>query len=456
VPRTAAHRRERGRARRLLGVAGLALLTLVWLSTTPTLSAWTSGVVANSANSTLTSTLAFSHTTSAGTCAGDARTTSTTITCPGTPVGSDSIANTGTAPASALTQTVAATACSPVQLANTRNAANPMLPRYAMAFQSAGPFGAGTAITLGNQAYAAAVGTDATAPAVGQTFGVGIFFKADSTQSGPLFSLDGSASNVQTIGSDDRTMYLGADGKLKFFYVPTGLVSATTTKAYNDGNWHYAYVTLAASGLGIVTASLYVDGVADGSASSLLTGVTAAARYWHVGWGSAALTGGNAYFTGSLSNFTVFSTASAPAGTSLNKSSQAAFTSWASAATDHWVLADTGLVPYTGTNPVLGTTSACSATNIDWTFTSPAGTAASATALSAFVSGGPVVVPAPGPGITQVSTLALSRRTVSTPVNQYVAGLRLLVPFQAKVSATGGAWPLTFAWSGAPTVVAAP
>jgi hypothetical protein len=452
MSRSSARTQRRGPVVRLIGGATVALFLLLWACTSPTLSAWTSGVVVDSTNTAAAASVAFGH-TAGGACALGPRVTSS-VACPGSPVGTDSVTNNGTALSSSLSQKVSAASCAPVQLANAKAATDVMLPRYATTFQSTDPWGGTNAVTLGGgSAYAAAVTTDTTAAAGGSTYGMGIWFKASAGQSGPLMSMSASPTNTTGSAYDDRALYLGTDGKVSLVYMTWGL-KVTTDASYNDGNWHFVYVNLS-QGLLTTGTTLRVDSTSK-VATYVLSGYNTGTGYWHLGWGSPALTGlSTSTFTGSLSNMVVFNGGTTPAAppTAAQLASQSAFSAWATpTATDYWLLGDTGLTTYAGTNPTIGATSPCASLNVDWSFTNPAATAASSTQLSAFVAGGPVAVAAPAPGATQVSTLAISQRP--STYNAYVAGLRLLVPFTSKVTTTSGAWPLTFTWSSA--VVVAP
>ena len=459
------NRRAGGRSPRLLGVAAGALVALVWTATSPTLSAWTAGVVGNPANTAAPASLAFSHTPGTGaSCALGPRVTGT-ATCAGsvlptaastggTVTGTDAITNTGTAGAGNLTASVRGASCAPVQLANLRAPADVMLPRYGTSFLSSGPFGGSSAITLDGTGYAAAVTQDQMRSSAGETYAMGAWFKAGAGQYGPLLGLDSSPVNSATNNGDDRTLFLTSDGRLNVVY-GTGGAKLTTASAYNDGAWHFAYVTLSVNPLvGLTnTVSLSVDGGTPTTATGLF-GYSTVTGYWHLGWGSTALMGANstAYFTGSLSNLVAFNSGSAPARpTPAQLASQSAFTTWASGASDHWVLGDSGTTTYVGAQPVIGATSPCTFLDVVWSFTGPAATAVTSRSLAAFATGASFPVAAvPGPGVTQTSSFAVTR---GGGYNAYVAGLRLYVPVSYVVKPPVGTWSLTFTWSGAGAVV---
>ena len=460
---TAKHRRGGWtRPRRLIGVAAAALVALVWSGTSPTLSAWTTGIVGASANTAAPASLAFSHSAASGDACSLGARVGGTATCAGSVLpttaskstavtGTGTVTNDGTALAANLSASVSAASCAPVKLDNSRAATHVMLPRYNTSFRSAAPFGGTNAITLDGASYAAAVTQDQQKSANGQTYAVGVWFKAAAGEHGPLFSLDTSPVNTATAGGDDRTMYVGADGKLYFVYT-TGGAKLVSSSTYDDGAWHFVYVTLADSGSQATTTTMTADTRTPVTASGPSSSYSTVNGYWHLGWGSTALMGSGttAYFTGSLSNLVVFNGGTAPAPpTSTQLASQSAFNTWASGATDQWVLGDSGTTTYTGTNPTIGTTSPCSYLNVAWSFTNPAATAVSTRTLAAFATGTSYpVAAAPGPGGTQTSTVSISR--TGTYAGS-VSGLRLLVPVTYKVQS--GSWAQTFTWTSSDSVV---
>lgn len=456
------------RPRRLIGVAVGALVVLVWSSTSPTLSAWTAGVVGNGGNSAAPASLSFSHTpttggTSGSTCSLAAR-VSGTATCSdsvlptaastaGTVTGTDAVTNNGTAAASSLSASVSAASCAPVKLDNAKAAADVMLPRYGVDFRSADPFGGTNAISLDGTGYAAAVTQDQMRANSGSTYGVGIWFKAAAGQYGPLFSMDSSPVNAATSGGDDRTVFLSSDGKLNVTY-STGGAKLSSGASYNDGAWHYVYVTFVTSSGLTTTVSMSADTRTPVTATAVLSGLSQVNGYWHVGWGSTALmgTGSKAQFTGQLSNFTVFNTSPAPAQPSADQlSTQAKFTAWAAAATDHWLLGDSGTTTYAGTHPSIGSASPCSYLTVVWSYANPADTPVTSRTLAAFATGTSFPVgAAPGPGATQNGSIAITR---AANYVAYVSGLRLYVPVTYRVQAGTSAWSQTFTWSSYDSVV---
>ncbi|MXG90670.1 hypothetical protein [Nocardioides flavescens] len=460
-----AHRRHRAGAG--AAAAAVALLLLVWTSTSPALGAWTRGVVTNQTNGARTGTLAFTVTgSSGGACAQAAGVTSTLAApqaCPGSLVGSGSVSNAGTTAAAGISATVRGESCGTVQLADRIAPSAPMVPRRSVQFRQTGPYGAGSAITLGTSpsgpAYAASVQSQTSTSVNGGRYGYGIWFRAASGQGGTLFSFDASPTDTATSGQDDRTLSLGTDGRLTFTAL-RGLnllqpAPATTTASYADGSWHFAYVTMVVSGLTLTT-TVFVDGqqaAQQQALNAVVVQYVTTTGYWHVGWGAVSTP---AYFTGSLSNFVVFAGGNAPAVPASNPANQTAMNTFATGATDHWVLDDTGTTTWTGTQPVIGTTSPCALTLLTWTFASPAATAFTSLPASTVAAGTAYAVAAvPGPGAPQTSTLSVAR---ASGADAYVAGLRLLVPLTYRVvaGAAGSGWTQTFRFASADSAVVVP
>jgi hypothetical protein len=446
-----------------------------------TLSSWASGAVTNSSNTAVTGSLAFTHTYAAGpTCSAGPGANS--VACAGTLSSgqvsgsglatTDAITNNGNVASAALSQSVAVTSCEPVAFANTKTAANPLVDRYGTSFNQTGPFsGAGSVAFDGSAGYATSVVAHTEPPgalSLGVFSGIGIWFKATSGTTGPLFSFGASASNVSG-GNVDRTLYLNSSGQLTFVWYTSGSnsVATTTSGGFADGAWHFAYLTLSGVTLLVATipqVTLYVDGAQRVQTPLIsLTGYTTYSGYWHVGYAPTATTGlTTAYFGGSLSDFVVFDGSSFPTATT-NPTTSTTFATFATNATEWWPLNDSGTTTFTGTLPVVGAGSgttasaACQSLDLGWSFTSPNGTASSSTSsLYALVAtaGTASAVSAPGPSATQSATLTLSH---DASYNAYTAGLHLWVPMTSAISVTPGArWPLTFGWTPSVTTTIIP
>lgn len=457
--------------------AFLVSLTVLWIVTVPSQGGFT-GAVENASNVAGTGVVSFTHAYQSTTCS-LASTQASSIDCAGsinptTPTSltgdvssTDLITNDSDIPAASLSQQVEMSSCGTVQLANVTDAPNPMLPRYATSFAtSGGPMdGAGYATFDGATAYASdVVSQTQPAPALDldETYGLGIWFKTTSTAGGPLFGFGSDPTDVA--GTNDRILYMNQAGQLGFVVNTTPAETGLSAASFNDGAWHFAYVTLtqiSLIGLGIrSTVTLYVDGVQVATGGGLTIGLSSYAGYWHVGWSPISQqtygAGLSDYFSGSLSNFVVLNTNPAPSGTTIGMpATQSAFDSAiTSSVTEHWIFNDTGTTTFAGTYPVIANTSPCSMVDIEWGFSTPTSCAVapgsssdactSSTSLSAFVGDGWVTIAAPGPGETQTSTLSASR---DPTYNSYVSGLQLYAPLVVRdQTLVGDLWSVTFAW----------
>lgn len=435
---TRPHHRRATRPRRLLGLAVGSLVAFVWASTTPTLSGWTAGIVGNSANSAGSASLAFAHAPGQGstcslaprvvgpaTCAGSVLPTAASA---GTAVtGSDAITNNGTALPGG-TASVSAASCAPVQLANARNQSAPLLPRYGVVFQAVDNWNANNAVTLSGGGFATGPVQQTLPDGSAGTQGYGVWFRAQAGQSGPLLSLQTSTAG----GTAQRTLTLNANGSVTAT-VAGALLSLTVSGTFNDGSWHFAYVTV-----GPGSRSLTVD---DTQTSTFALSSPSVSGFWHLGWSSGAT------FSGSLSNAVVFTAGAPPAPTPAQRASQAQFGLWAGGASSHWLLGDPGTTPYTGTHP--GGVTPCSTLNFAWSFTNPAANPVPAEPLASFADGAANTYTAlPAAGATQTGTVTITRNGTWTP---YTAGLRLYVPVTWTVQS--GTWTQTFTWGSAASVV---
>src|SRR5689334_19802087 len=119
----------------LVGVVVVLVLT----GTSGSLSGWTAAQVNNGSNDAADASLAFSHSYPAGTCSLTARTAGT-VSCSSSPApggastgstltAADTITNNGTLRAAQLVSDFRAVSCAAQQLANTKTASDPMLPR---------------------------------------------------------------------------------------------------------------------------------------------------------------------------------------------------------------------------------------------------------------------------------------------------------------------------------------
>ncbi|MGC4112631.1 MAG: hypothetical protein QM747_19835 [Nocardioides sp.] len=442
--------------------AVVALLGVVLVS--PTEASWTQAQVGNSTDSAASGGLAFTHVGTATCSAGPAVASSTT--CPGTVTptsatsataavtGTDAITDNGTLPASRLSQKVQASSCAPVRYDNSKTATDPLLPRFATAFQQSDGWGTTTATSLSSGAYATdPIGVTGVS-VLGSNWTIGIRFKVANgyTGGGGLISLAPSPSNATT-GSGPLELWMDNTGKLRYQVVGTlglGTTSGVSSAAYNDGRWHTAVLTMGS--VLISGVFLYVDGV-QATSSLGLSALTGVAAYWHLGWADAgSLTGApsSAAITGSLSG--AFVTAAASSLTNLTAVNNAASASAYSTAVlalsnvgNLWMLGDPGTTTYAGTLPATMATP-CAQVDVAFGFTSPTASIAQQS-LAAFVAGGGGTVAAPGPGVTQTMTVSLTR---DATWNGDVAGLHLYAPLTVtETTAPASTWSLAFTWPSA-------
>ncbi|MBO9524067.1 MAG: hypothetical protein J7518_21225 [Nocardioidaceae bacterium] len=436
-----------------LGAAGLIALLVLALGSTSTRSGWTTAAVTNSADRVATGALAFTHAYGARTCSSVARVAGTVV-CTGTIAPSDSITNNGTLAGTKLQSELSAASCAPVKLADAATASDPMLPRYDTSFQQADPWGGSNAITLANsRSYAADV---VQVPVALQTsLTIGVWFKVPSgyASGGGLISLDSSSTDA-TSAAGSPMLWMDNAGKIR--YRVTGAAGGSgfgvSAASYNDGAWHFAMLSF-----GTLTGTLYVDNTSV-SGTAVVT-LASSGGYWHLGWVDA--TGvvnapTTPYLNGSLAGAFVRSvtTSAAQEANLFAATSSADFKSRLTAlgSVNHlWLLDDTGTTTYTGTLPVLGSTSPCSMLDIAWTVANPAGTVTTSTKLSTFANGSWHAVPAPDAGQTQSSTITTSR---DATYNAYVNGLRLYAPLAHRVQTlpTPSSWSQTFSWADASMV----
>jgi len=442
------------------GVTAVAVLVLT-VGGSGTLSAWTSATVTNPANQAGAATVAIKHAYTGGPCTGSAGVT--TVACPpslGTASSppatvSDTITNTGT---SAVTQTVTGASCGVVQFANAVAPTDPLLPRNAVAFRSADPWGGTSAATFSGSGYATdPVGTTGSGllGLLQSSFSFGVWFKAGDAQGGGLFSLSASPAKAVNAAGANPTLWLDTAGKVNASVATTlGRAQVQSTLTYGSG-WHFAVVTVSTVVLA-ATVTLYVDGVVQGSSTGL-TLLTGASGYWHLAWsdftGLTAPT--SAHFHGSLSGAMVARATALSAAQVTTLYQAASASAFQSAATSQgasgiWMLADSGTSTTSGVTFPSTMTAPCAQVQIAMAFTSPTATVATST-LAAFANGTARSVAAPAVGQSQSLTITLS---TATGYSTDVAGLHLYVPITfAYTSAPGTGWTQSLVWSGSPAQV---
>ncbi len=436
-------------------------------------------MIANPANSAASATLLYTHAYGSSTCTsvptGAITDAIQTVACPSSLYPSaaaatrtDAITANGTTPTVRVTQKVGVSSCGAVRLANRNNTSNPMLARYGTTFATTnGPMGNTAGYVSLDGGSPGGYGSSITAqsqpdPVLGNTYGLGIWFRTSTATGGPLFGFGSSSSNVA--GTNDRILYMSAAGKLGFVFNSAGATTGVTTTSYNDGQWHFAYVTLRYTGIIISLTSvvtLYVDGTSVASGGGLLVTFSSYTGYWHLGWSPTGSGNPRTYFAGSLSNFAVLNNGSASSNLTV-ATTQTQYDTLTSAASEHWRLNDDGTTTVTGTLPAIGTTPPCSYVDIQWGFTNPLSCAASPSSTTAgctasitmtsFVAAGLQTVASAAPGTTQTSSITLSHDALytGTAVSNFLAGLMIYAPLTVSMAVGSTPWSSTFSWSLSP------
>ncbi|MBE7162588.1 MAG: hypothetical protein INR72_15220 [Williamsia herbipolensis] len=461
-----------------VGTALLAATALVvWIGARGTVSGFAAALVKNTADTAQSALLSVTNTITspAGTCTGSSTSTAI-VQCPsstlpasvttGTTSVQDTITNTGTVAAANVRSQHRIATCGAVQLANsvTGGSSGSMLVRTGTTFApTGGPSGLGAITLNGTTGYASSVratSEPAGAALLGAQYGLGIYFKtSDATGIEPIlgFGTDATA----TIGTtNDRILYLNG-GKIGFV-AKTGTggltlgpaaPSAMSAPYYGDGKWHFAYVLVQTALLTLAnTVSVYVDGtLVTSQTMGLLATLNSYSGYWHLGWSPVGGTG--RFFNGSLSDFVVDDSGSAP---NVPANNPTDYTSFDSSRTQQWPMNDSGGTfdgttatgIYTGASFPAGG-DPCAAVDMTWTVGGSAVGGANAT-LAARV--GTYLPAAPGVTLsaTQTATLALTRDTGN--YNAYDSGLILYAPVQSTYTVYSGqtatSWTVSFLWSG--------
>lgn len=428
-------------------LAAVALLGLAW-GTSGTQAGWSGAGVANTASTAATGGVAITH-TYAGSCAGAVRVAS--VACPSTltptsgapATSSDAITNNS---GRTVTQSLTAASCGPVRLLNDQQAADPMLPRYGVAFRQTDKWGTTSAAAFSGQGYATdIVGTTGNGllGLLSSSYSIGVWFNAADSLGGGLMSLSGSLSNGS--GAANPALWLDGSGHVGYSVSSTlGSSTQTSTAAYATG-WHLAVLTVSKPLIGLTEdMTLYVDGAVQASSTALAL-LTSTSGYWHLGWSS-----GSSTFHGSLSGAFVNQSTALSAATVSSLYGAATATAYRTAvaaqsgAASVWMLGDDGVTTYAGTVP-FGSATPCAQVNVTLTFTGPAATVGPVT-LDALVTGGSRTVAAPAAGATQSLSIATSR---GASYNTDIGGLRLYVPMTfAYGTSPATSWTQSLAWAG--------
>ncbi|QRY39477.1 PKD domain-containing protein [Microbacterium hominis] len=136
-----------------------------------------------------------------------------------------------------------------------------------------------------------------TQPIAGpDSFGIEAWIKTTTTAGGKIVGFGNSSTG--TSSNYDRHVYMEPDGRITFGVYPGSAQTITSSKAYNDGQWHQISAGMGASGM-----VLYVDGVR----VAMRTDVTSAQPYngyWRVGGDSPW--SGNAFFAGAIDDVAIY------------------------------------------------------------------------------------------------------------------------------------------------------
>lgn len=393
----------------------------------------------------------------------------------------DSITNNGTLPSSRLSTQLSGPAsphCLPVQFANSKTTTSPLLARNQILFQQSDKWGTTSAATFSGTGYASSP-VSTTLGGLSSAFSIGVWFKTPTngySQGGALISLSTSPSNATSSSGAGPMLWMDNTGKIRAQVLGTaGAISAAgvSAAAYNDGNWHFAMLTV-----GTLTANLYVDSATAVSTVllSLLSGSTAV--YWHAGWGdftgtTAGTVPTSSYFNGSLSGgFLVTAVLSSANRTTLfGESSAANYKSGVLGISlsilNLWMFDDSGTTTYSGTMPAT-MANPCSMLTWSVAFANPSGSLGGTWLLEATTQTGSSDLwntlftwepmgPAPGGG-PETLTMTLSRVGASPPTggttyNTDISGLHLYLPITYTINSyprTGVTpWSQSYTWNDA-------
>lgn len=358
--------------------------------------------------------------------------------------GSVKLTATGTNPGRSMKYT--ALSCGPVQLANSAMPGNPLLPRFGVSYQTAGPtnLAGSTSTSLNGSMGVAKAAKLELSP---QVYSVAIWFKTSQPGTG-LISLSNSPTTALP-NLHDRTLEIDSTGRVNFFTWAGQASNLQSPTIYTDNAWHFAVATFDAS-TGTTTQSLYVDGQRVATASYPTNTTNAVYNgYWGMG---QSYHFSPSYFSGLLSNASVFPSV-LTATKILNLYTTTSQTAYATAVnaespTNYWPLTDDGMQSFSGPYPVIGTDSPCAHVLVVVETTEciyptvHAGVCGGYTAgktLQTLATAGPQTVTTPVIGSPQILNTYISRNnTFST----YDEGLQLVMP----VSITVNGFTQTFTW----------
>ncbi|PWJ56040.1 PKD repeat-containing protein [Quadrisphaera granulorum] len=137
-----------------------------------------------------------------------------------------------------------------------------------------------------------------------QTYTTEAWINTTTTKGGKIIGFGDSKRDYSS--SYDRHVYMTDDGRLVAGVYDGSIRAVTSTKSYNDGQWHHVVATLGANGL-----SLYVDGVKVAS-NGAATQAQPFHGYWRIGgdnvsfWPNQPTSAG---FAGSIDDVAIYPTA---------------------------------------------------------------------------------------------------------------------------------------------------
>lgn len=133
---------------------------------------------------------------------------------------------------------------------------------------------ADTATTFAGDNNASNVRTGTAVPG-SDRFATEAWIKTTTTKGGKIIGFGSNATGNS--GSYDRHVYMRNDGKLVFGVYPGQVKTVTSTKSYNDGNYHHIVANLGENGM-----ALFVDGERVGHDASVTT-AQGYSGFWRVG-----------------------------------------------------------------------------------------------------------------------------------------------------------------------------
>lgn len=137
-----------------------------------------------------------------------------------------------------------------------------------------------------------------------QAFSLALWFKTGTASGKKLIGFENAQTGTGT-SSWDRGVYMGTDGKVKFYWYDGGPQTISSAATYTDNAWHHALVTY--DNAAAPKVSLYVDGVLQGTGN---TTAVSYSGYWRIGGYKGGGTGtGDGYYTGLLDDVRVYTRA---------------------------------------------------------------------------------------------------------------------------------------------------